>query len=97
MRNHYDQPVLTFKKDVYLFDVYLRAYDDGFAYRFAIRRNDGQKEELTVVSETGTFGIPEKSIVTPEYIDTVTSSFCYESSYSNSTVENISKAKFVRI
>ena len=95
VRNHYNQTVLTFKKDVYLFDVYLRAYDDGFAYRFAIRRNDGQKEELTVVSETGTFGIPEKSIVTAEYIDTVTSSFCYESSYSNSTVENISKAKFV--
>lgn len=95
VRNHYNQTVLTFEKDVYLFDVYLRAYDDGFAYRFALRRNDGKKEELTVVSETGTFGIPAKSTVTAEYIDTVTGAFCYESGYSSSVVENIPKAKFV--
>ncbi len=89
IRNHYIETVLSFKKDQYLFDVYIRIYDDGFAYRFNLRRADGTEEKLTVVKETNTFKIPSKSVVSAEFISTLTSSFCYETGYNNQTVDNI--------
>ena len=92
--NHYNEEILSFTKDAYFFDIYLRAYDEGFAYRFAIRRQDGKEEKLNVVEETGTFKIPAKSSMYAELIDTVNSKFCYESGYSNFNV-NDKKSSFV--
>ena len=82
VRNFYTEQVFTFSKDVYYFDVTVRVYDDGFAYRFAVRRIDGEEETLTVKGETSSFKLPEKSKIYAEFISTLSSSFCYESGYS---------------
>ena len=82
VRNYYNEQTLAFKKDVYFFDVTIRLYDDGFAYRFTVRRADEGAETLNVISETSTFKAPEKSKIYAEFISTLTSSFCYESGYS---------------
>ncbi len=94
VRNHYKETVLSFKKDVYFFDVYVRMYDDGFAYRFGVRRADGKEEKLNVVGETGTFAISPASKVSAEFISSLTSTFCYESGYSTRTVEDLSASSY---
>ena len=90
-RNYYSETVLNFEKEEYLFDVYLRAYEDGFAYRFGIRSKDGTKAELHVVSETGTFAIPAGSGITAETIDSLSKKICYENTYSTHSVESLSE------
>lgn len=91
VRNHYHETVLVLEKDSFFFDIYFRAYDDGFAYRFAIRAKDETPQELTVIAETGNFAIPAKSTITAQRVTTLTSSFNYENSYSTVAVESLSK------
>lgn len=91
VRNHYHQTVLVLEKDDFFFDVYFRAYDDGFAYRFAIRAKDETSQELTVISETGNFAIPTKSNVTAQQVSSLTAAFNYENSYTTASVESLSK------
>ncbi|MBP3322555.1 MAG: glycoside hydrolase family 97 catalytic domain-containing protein [Clostridia bacterium] len=88
VKNHYNEQILSFSKDEYFFDVYLRAYDDGFAYNFVIRRADGKEEKIKVIRETGTFSLPEKSSLYAQKCGSLTTRFCYEEpyeSYSNTT------------
>ena len=88
VKNHYNEQILSFSKDGYFFDVYLRAYDDGFAYNFVIRRADGKEEKIKVIRETGTFSLPEKSSLYAQKCGSLTTRFCYEEpyeSYSNTT------------
>ena len=89
--NHYNETMLEFAKGDFFFDVYFRAYDDGFAYRFAIRAQDGTPQELTVAAETGSFAVPAKSKITAECISQRGSKFCYEKPYQTASVENLSK------
>lgn len=89
--NHYNETVLEFAKEDFFFDVYFRAYDDGFAYRFAIRTQDGTPRELTATAETGSFSVPAKSKITAECISKRGSKFCYEKPYQTASVENLSK------
>lgn len=81
VKNHYNELVLHFTRDVYYFDIYFRGYDDGFAYRFAIRRQDGTEEQLKVLEETGTFSIPSNSTMYAQVALSLTSRFCYEENY----------------
>lgn len=81
VKNHYNELILSFTRDVYYFDVYFRGYDDGFAYRFAIRRQDGSAEKLNVLEETGTFQIPYGSTMYAQTALSLTSRFCYEENY----------------
>lgn len=90
VRNHYNETVLVFEKSGFFFDVYFRAYDDGFAYRFAVRSKDGAGKNLTVISETGNFAVPAKSNVTAQQVTTPASSFNYENSYTTDSVESLS-------
>ena len=68
VENIYNEMVVSFKRSSYSFDVYFRGYDEGFAYRFAIRRQDGKEEKLPVVEETGTFVIPAKSNIYAQFL-----------------------------
>ena len=90
-RNYYSETVLSFEKEDFLFDVYLRAYEDGFAYRFGIRSKDGTKAGLNVISETGSFAIPSGSGITAEIINSLNKKFCYENTYSTQSVESLSE------
>ena len=93
VRNHFNETVLVLEKDVFFVDIYMRAYDDGFAYRFALRNKNGAESELTVSGETGTFALPAKSVVSAELISTLSSSFCYETGYSTVVTETLSRNK----
>lgn len=92
-RNYYSETVLTYEKDGFYFDIYLRAYENGFACRFGIRSKDNSAEQLSVKAETGTFSIPEKSVITAQLINDVSKKFCYENTYSVKKVEWLSKNK----
>ena len=91
VRNHYNETVLVLEKDDFFFDVYFRAYDDGFAYRFAVRTEDEAVKELMVISETGNFAIPAQSKITAQQVTSLTDSFNYENSYSMASVEVLSE------
>ena len=91
VRNYYSETVMTFEKDGFFFDVYFRAYEDGFAYRFGIRSKDQSQTALTVVEETGFFSLPAKSNITAELINDVNTKFCYETEFSTVSVEALSQ------
>ncbi len=54
------QLVLTLKNDGYLIDVTVRAYNDGYAFRYDVRSEAGA-ETATVVAENSEFALPERS------------------------------------
>lgn len=89
VRNHYNETVLTFDKDAFFFDVIFRAYDDGFAYRFAVRSQDGTRQELAVAEETGRFAVPAGAQVTAQQVSSLTASFNYENCYETTSVESL--------
>lgn len=90
-RNYYSETVMTFEKGGFFFDVYFRAYEDGFAYRFGIRAKEASQTSLTVVGETGNFSLPDKSQITAQLIDDVDQTFCYEEAFSTASVEALSQ------
>lgn len=92
-RNYYSETVFTYEKDSFWFDVHFRAYENGFAYRFGIRTKDNEETQLAVTAETGSFSIPSKSVITAELISDVSKKFCYETTYSEKTVEWLSKIR----
>lgn len=77
---------LTLKNYVYYVDVIVRAYDDGYAFRYGIRRIDGSTDEIEVISENSEFALPSGSDVWAEvYQSTVNGYgiFSYERTYEN--------------
>ena len=70
--------------DFYL-DVYVRSYDDGYAFRYGIRAIDGGEGTVTVVSEDTEFAVPQGSAMwVQEYSSIIPSKgefFSYESNF----------------
>lgn len=58
-----NQTKVTFKGWDFYFDVTMRAYDDGYAFRYGIRAIDGSSGTITVESEDTEFAIPDNSTV----------------------------------
>lgn len=52
---------VTFSGEQYYLDVTVRAYDDGYAFRYGIRSIDGNKGTVTVLSEDTEFHLPQDS------------------------------------
>ena len=90
-RNYYSETVLTYERDNFFYDVYLRAYEDGFAYRSGIRSKDSSQIQLSVEEETGSFSVPPKSSITAELVNNIRKKFCYENIYSTYSSEALSK------
>ncbi len=90
VKDHHKEQTITFEKEDFYFDVILRAYDDGFAYRFALRSKDGSEVTLVVNEETSTYTLAGGSKIYAEVItkDEMENRFCYETSYSGQKVEN---------
>ena len=89
--DHYKEQTLTFEKDGYYFDVILRAYDDGFAYRFAIRAENGNRVAMVVHEETSAYTLEAGAkvycaIVTAGELDV---RFNYETSYTEHKIEKL--------
>ena len=89
-RNYYSETSYTYEKENFYFDVYIRAYENGFAYRFGIRGKDSSDTRFKVIAETGNFSIPSGSVITAELIDSLSVKFCYENTYSRDSVESLS-------
>ena len=58
-----NQTKVTFKGWDFYFDVTMRAYDDGYAFRYGIRAIDGGSGTITVESEDTEFALPQDSVV----------------------------------
>ena len=60
-RNHYTERTITFMKEGVQFDVVVRAYYDGLAFRYVIHGPEG--ESYAVEDEATTFKLPAGSNV----------------------------------
>lgn len=88
-----NQTTLTFKAWQFYLDVVMRAYDDGYAFRYAIRGVDGGEGELTVQEEKTQFALPEDSAVwaQPYVTNKATGKFfSYEEAYMRRKASNLS-------
>lgn len=94
--DHYNEMTVTFEKDIYYFDVILRMYDDGFAYRFTIRAKDGKAVTMVIERETSTYTLPSGATMYSEKItkDEMENRFCYETSYAEYKMNTIKNGYF---
>lgn len=91
-----NETVITLKGWSFYFDVTMRCYDDGYAFRYGIRKIDGTSGNMTIRDEMTQFALPEKnSIWAQEYKSTKTTGeyFSYERAYEGRTIENISSSQ----
>ncbi len=82
-----NQSTLTFRTSLYYLDIIVRAYDDGYAFRYNIRQMEGNENTTaTVLSEATTFRMPDDSIAWTQRYKTNLSSgdyFSYEELYTS--------------
>lgn len=57
----YKQNILTFAEGDYMLDVVFRAYNDGYAFRYNIRKADGSEGDFTVTDELTHFALPSNA------------------------------------
>lgn len=86
--NRANETTLTFSKGNMEFDVIARAYDDGVAFRYAIRKADGSTAGLTISEETSVFAIPTGSGVIA--MPNLTGPFNHEGFFSKKKVNLLS-------
>lgn len=90
-----NETVITLKGWKFYLDLTMRAYDDGYAFKYDIRAIDGGTGTITVLSENSEFALPDNTPMwTMPYRSTVPSRgeyFSYEAAYNrrtSTTVEN---------
>lgn len=54
----FKQNILTFAEGDYILDVVFRTYNDGYAFRYNIRKADGAEGDFTVTDELTHFALP---------------------------------------
>lgn len=54
----FKQNILTFAEGDYILDVVFRTYNDGYAFRYNIRKTDGTEGDFTVTDELTHFALP---------------------------------------
>ncbi len=59
--NHARERIISFTKNSMKFDVIVRTYDDGVAFRYVIRSGDDSKQSMTVSGESTGYQIPAGS------------------------------------
>lgn len=94
-----NETVITFKGWSFYFDVTMRCYDDGYAFRYGIRKIDGTSGNMTIRDEKTQFALPlptkTSSIWAQEYKSTKTTGeyFSYERAYERKIISNISSVQ----
>lgn len=90
---------LTFKAWEFYLDVIMRAYDDGYAFRYNIRKIDGTEGTMTVNTEKTTFVLPENSNMwAQEYVSISPSKgnfFAYEVAYQKWNVSEFNSSQYM--
>lgn len=94
VKNYCNETVITFKAWDFYFDVTMRVYDDGYAFRYGIRGVAGGEGNITVLEEKTQFAIPEKSSTWIQaYISNKPQAgefFSYEEAYNYRSSSNLS-------
>ena len=90
----YKEITLTFSGTLYYLDITMRAYDDGYAFRYGIRgMNDAADDTVTVLSEETEFALPQDSLTWVQVYRSNTPSgnfFSYEDPYVRRKSDNLS-------
>lgn len=85
---------VTFSGELYYLDVAVRAYDDGYAFRYGIRAIDGSEGTVTVLSEDTEFVLPENSLTWTQVYKSnkpaVGDFYSYEEAYTRRKSDNLS-------
>ena len=78
-----NETVVTFRGWDFYLDLTMRAYDDGYAFRYGIRAVDGSSGTMTVISEDTEFALPESTLWAMPYkgIYDGTNFYAYEANY----------------
>ena len=83
---------VTLKGYEFYLDVILRAYDDGYAFRYNIRAVDGSEGKMTVLGEESQITLPDNSVMWAEPYVPIrsdgTNFFSYESTYKRRSSTN---------
>lgn len=88
-----NQTVITFDGwGDFLLDVAVRAYDDGYAFRYSVYEKDGKSGELTVKEEKSQFALPEDSMTWSEMYNSSMDSketYSYEEPWMGKRAKNL--------
>ena len=93
-----NETTLTFKAWEFYIDVVMRAYDDGYAFRYNIRRIDGASGTMTVNSENTTFAFPSDGTMwSQEYVTNTAKRDCfsYETAYQGRHIGSLNSAQYI--
>lgn len=89
-QDHANEVTYTFTKGDMEFDVIVRAYDDGIAYRYGIRKADGNTADIEISDETTSFIIPASSDITAQsHVPGKNGEFSHENSFCQRKVEEL--------
>ena len=82
---------LTLKGYKFYLDVVMRAYDDGYAFRYNLRAIDGSEGTVTVESENSEFAVPSTATIWTQVYQPITGGnfFAYENSYVRRSVTGL--------
>jgi predicted small secreted protein len=87
-----NEQIITLKGISFYLDITMRAYDDGYAFRYGIRAVDGSNGVITVNTEESQFALPEDSItwIQPYKTNTLEKDcFSYEESYTRKRADGL--------
>lgn len=86
-----NETTVTLKGYSFYFDVIMRCYDDGYAFRYGIRKIDGSEGVMTVLEEKTQFALPEKTrIWAMEYAANGNyNAFSYERAYNRYSAQDL--------
>lgn len=93
-----NETTLTFKAWEFYLDVIVRVYDDGYAFRYNVRKIDGTSGTMTVTSEDTSFAFPVDATMwamefTP--ISGTDNCFAYEDAYQAHSVSALTSSQYM--
>jgi len=92
-QDHANEVTYTFTKGNMEFDVIVRAYDDGIAYRCGICKADGTPAAIEISDETTSFIIPANSdITTQAHTPDSQDRFSHEGPFEQKKIENLNNS-----
>ncbi len=88
-----NETTVTFKGWTFYLDLTMRAYDDGYAFRYGIRSVDGEEGVMTVVSEDTEFAIPSNSTLWVMPFNGINGQnfFAYEEAYTRMRCDDLAQ------
>lgn len=93
-----NETIVTFKAWSFYYDIVVRAYDDGYAFRYNVRKIDGSEGVMTVLNEKTEFAFPEEANMwAQEYVTNKSTGdfFSYEVFYQKRYIPDLNSAQYI--